>query len=134
MFPTIVGMSIVILGLAAWCVWLTITLYDTRDAAADAIDAQTTLYMKLYNRLRALEAPAYPKYMGTPLPADEQECGTPDSVGWRGDAVSKYPSELVDPELHSFFAVTPEQSQAYDNQTADRLADLHDAVKPDSGK
>lgn len=65
MVPTIVGLSVVIVGLTAWNVYLTVTLFDVRDTAADALDKILEGWERLSGRVAALESPAYPKYLGT---------------------------------------------------------------------
>lgn len=142
MVPTIVGLCVVIVGLVVWVTWLTIALYDVRDTAADAIDAQTTIYMALDGRVKVLEPKDYPKYLGTltgsEIEADERECGTPDPVWGEHDArvtdaiTHRMRGKGVinaDAESHPFFTVTPDQSQNFDEDTAHRLAQLSKAVK-----
>lgn len=73
MVPTIVGMSVVIVGLLAWNVYLTVFMFDVRDTAADALDALINAGESVSSRVRALESPAYPKYSGTVAGSENSE-------------------------------------------------------------
>lgn len=142
MVPTIVGLCVVIVGLVAWITFLTIALYDVRDTAAGAIDAQTTIYIKLNARVKALEPKDYPKYLGTltgsEIAAEDAVCEGIDPVWGEHDArvaealtQAVRPSHRVitsNPDEHPFFGVTPDQSADFDADTTHRLTELRKTV------
>ena len=145
MVPTIVGLCVVIFGLTVWAAWLTIALYDTRDTAADAIDAQTTMYIKLDSRLKLVEPKEYPKYLGTvtgsQIATEDAACEGIDPVWGEHDArvtdaiTHRMRGKGVintDPDEHPFFTVTPDQSADFDEHVTHQLTELAKAVKQEN--
>lgn len=118
MVPTMVGLVVVIVGLVGWILFLTIALYDVRDTAAAAIDAQTTLYMKLDSRLKTVEPREYPKYSGTPagseIAAQDAACEGIDPVWGEHDlAVAEALTQVQTPR-HRVINTDPNSSAFFE--------------------
>lgn len=138
MVPTIVGLSVIIVGLTAWNVYLTVFMFDVRDTSADALDSVVQGWERLSGRVTALESPAYPKYLGTLTGSqtDADGCEGIDPVWGEHDqrvkeALSAVQSQRTgaintDPEEHPFFIVTEDQSEQFDADTIHRLNTLVD--------
>lgn len=104
------GLALLILA-ALFC-YLWMYVHNVQHVAAAALEAHTTLYIKLTERLQALENSAYPRYLGTDI---EPDCATPDPVwGEHDEAVRlaltqaiKPHHVLPNPDESGFFVTEP---------------------------